>query len=601
MNDHEPQPSVLGAGGGLRKLFLLFGASHLLAGASVLALASLVGGAPLVSWLTFLILGGWSAAIGLLLALGLKRQLDQAERYLERMGRAGPRGEEAPRWWALGGLIGQLDALRQRIAAYHQREQELSEYRSQLIRQVQHTTAQEERNRLARDLHDSIKQQLFSINASATAALARWERDAAGARRAVADVKERTTEAQVEMHALLQQLRPVALETVGLLEALRDQCQALGYRTGAQVTTEFGELPPDDQLPLGAQEMVFRIAQEALSNIARHARARHVALRLQQADAALIFAIRDDGQGFDPARVAGGMGLANMHHRMLALGGALEISSAPGAGATVTMRIPLAQPAEQRAAEAVDAEHAALLALSRSAAYGNLAVVAAAIGPLILVLFLGLPTIFTVLSGDFFDLLYKNIMPSILRGVFQYLGPLAGLAALLGLVRQESLLIKLQASDAPLARVLELHMRRLALLARIGLAAWSAALLAVVAFISSNGRPAPALLVTLVLGAPALLELARYALLTARTFRQLAGEQRRQALQQAIVWLIVFTAGSLMALMPALLAAFAAAPFANPLVWPASLILIVLLGILCPLWAQLIHLHQVKQDQGERQ
>ena len=78
------------------------------------------------------------------------------------------------------------------------------------------------------------------------------------------------------MEAMLQQLRPTPLENVGLVDALRKQVEALQYRTGAYVTTEFGDLPDNDTLLPGAQEAIFRIAQEALNNIARHARAKNI-------------------------------------------------------------------------------------------------------------------------------------------------------------------------------------------------------------------------------------------------------------------------------------------------------------------------------------
>src|SRR2546425_13210005 len=125
----------------------------------------------------------------------------------------------------------------------------------QLLQQVSKTAAQEERNRLARDLHDSIKQQLFSIVVSAAAVKARWQHNPDSARKVVDDIECTAQEAQVEMQALLQQLRPTALENVGLIESLRVQSQALGYRTGAEVTTELGDLPPDELLPIGAQEI----------------------------------------------------------------------------------------------------------------------------------------------------------------------------------------------------------------------------------------------------------------------------------------------------------------------------------------------------------
>ena len=149
------------------------------------------------------------------------------------------------------------------------------EIRRGLLQQIGEAAAQEERNRLARDLHDSIKQQLFSINVGTAAAQERWERDPEGARKALADVRRSAREAMVEMQAMLHQLRPEALGTAGLIEALREQCEALGYRSGAEVALEIGEPVPDDRMPPGAQDTLFRIGQEMLANVARHARARH--------------------------------------------------------------------------------------------------------------------------------------------------------------------------------------------------------------------------------------------------------------------------------------------------------------------------------------
>src|SRR5205807_832136 len=223
----------------------------------------------------------------------------------------------------------------------------------QLLQQVSKTAAQEERNRLARDLHDSIKQQLFSIVVNAAAVKARWEHNPASVRKIVDDIERTALEAQVEMQALLQQLRPTALENVGLIESLRMQSQALGYRTGAEVTTELGDLPPDELLPIGAQEMIFRIVQEGFANIARHARASHVWLSLRRQRDALLVEIGDDGQGFDLAqtheypRTYGGMGLSNVRERVNTLGGTLSIWSLPGKGTTLHLYIPLIKPQPQ--------------------------------------------------------------------------------------------------------------------------------------------------------------------------------------------------------------------------------------------------------------
>jgi len=208
--------------------------------------------------------------------------------------------------------------------------------------QLSEVAAQEERNRLARDLHDSIKQQLFSINVSTAAAQARWETDPEGARSALDDVRRSAHEAMVEMKALLQQLRPQVLSGTGLIEALREQGNALGYRSGAAVSVELGEPLPDDRMPAGASEALFRIAQEALANVARHARARTVTVHLGREEEMAVLRVEDDGQGFDPATAKSGMGLRNLRERAAAAGGRVEIVARPGAGTQVTALLPLA-------------------------------------------------------------------------------------------------------------------------------------------------------------------------------------------------------------------------------------------------------------------
>jgi len=203
----------------------------------------------------------------------------------------------------------------------------------------------EERKRLARDLHDSIKQQLYRIRLGLATAKARWTEDPAGARAAIDDSERGAAEAIAEVNALLQRLAPMPLAKAGLVEALRDQAEALGYRAGVEVHVEIGDLPPDDRLPAGAAEALFRVAQEALSNVARHARARNVWLRLcTDRDEAVVLDIADDGQGFDPATVAAGMGLANIRERIEALGGDVDFLRARHGGTQVRVAVPLVDP-----------------------------------------------------------------------------------------------------------------------------------------------------------------------------------------------------------------------------------------------------------------
>lgn len=207
--------------------------------------------------------------------------------------------------------------------------------------QLRETAAQDERNRLARDLHDTIKQQLFSINMAAATAQSLADSDPKAALEMVQEVRNLAQQAQVEMKALLTQLRPQPLATVGLVQAIKDQLEALHFRS--EVATELkGESLPDEQaLPLGAQEAIFRVVQEALSNIARHARANTATVEIAHDAGALAMRISDDGQGFDSVQQQAGMGMANMRARVTELGGTLTVASAPGKGVTIDVRLPL--------------------------------------------------------------------------------------------------------------------------------------------------------------------------------------------------------------------------------------------------------------------
>jgi two-component sensor histidine kinase len=173
------------------------------------------------------------------------------------------------------------------------------------------------------------------------AAQERWDQDPEGALKALGEVRRCAREAMVEMQAMLHQLRPEALGTAGLIEALREQCEAQGYRTGAEVTLELGEPIPDDRMPPGAQDTLFRIGQEMLANAARHARAQHVRLRLGRQGDALTLTVEDDGQGFDPTAPVSGIGLRNLKERAVSLGGSLKITNRPGAGTRAQIWAPL--------------------------------------------------------------------------------------------------------------------------------------------------------------------------------------------------------------------------------------------------------------------
>ena len=231
------------------------------------------------------------------------------------------------------------------------REQSSSDYQQRLLQQASEVAAAEERNRIARELHDSIKQQLFSIRMSAVAARAQMNHergDVSEAQEALEDIQRSAGEAQIEMQALLQQLRASPLENTSLAAALRTQAEALGYRSGAQVHIQLTELPSVERFPLAMQETLFRIVQEGFANIARHARAQQVWCTITQREDVLEVVIKDDGQGFDVERGKKGMGLANIEERALSLNGCASIESGVSQGTTIRITVPLLLPPETK-------------------------------------------------------------------------------------------------------------------------------------------------------------------------------------------------------------------------------------------------------------
>lgn len=332
------------------------------------------------------------AMTGLLVAQGQRIVSDIPGVHVEAThGARGIRVINAPSYWLLTIiyilLIGVTGNLASRLyTTLRTREREVDDLRENLLAQVQDTAAQQERNRLARELHDSIKQQIFSISMSAAAAEARWESDPQGAQAALGDLRSTAHEAMVEMNALLQQLSPAPLEKAGLVQALRDQCEALGYRTGAQVTAKFGALPPNDRLPIGAQESLFRIVQEVFSNTARHARASQVSLSLalRGDGSALALRIEDNGQGFDPKTAKEGMGLDNIRQRVKSLDGELVIESNLDQGTRLHVTIPLVKPSTQK--DAVPKQNHILNKVCLVGLAGGLALIATLFYPLYVLL-----------------------------------------------------------------------------------------------------------------------------------------------------------------------------------------------------------------------
>jgi signal transduction histidine kinase len=198
----------------------------------------------------------------------------------------------------------------------------------------------EERQRIARELHDAVTQKLFSLRLTADAAATLAVRDPSRAVEELGTVRRLAAEVADELRAIVVGLRPVDLAGDGLDVALRKQAELLDRVHGAAVRFSGGPVP---RLTAAAEEAAYRIAQEALHNALRHGSPSTVELRLGASGGAVRLEIADDGRGFDPgpAGAAGRLGLASMRDRARAAGGRLELTSSPGAGTTVRLLLPL--------------------------------------------------------------------------------------------------------------------------------------------------------------------------------------------------------------------------------------------------------------------
>jgi signal transduction histidine kinase len=199
--------------------------------------------------------------------------------------------------------------------------------------------ALDERNRLARELHDSVTQSLYSVTLYAEAAARQVE---AGNQEAVIDhlraLRDTSRDALREMRLLIYELRPPEIERIGLAAALRARLQAVETRGGlrAELVQE-----GDENVAVSVQQELYHIAREALNNSLKHAQANHIVVRLLYHPDRTVLEVQDDGAGFDveAGMDAGGMGLHTMQERAERLGGRLEIQTVEGTGTLVRVTL----------------------------------------------------------------------------------------------------------------------------------------------------------------------------------------------------------------------------------------------------------------------
>jgi PAS domain S-box-containing protein len=199
--------------------------------------------------------------------------------------------------------------------------------------------ANEERANLARELHDSVTQALFSMGLTARALELLLDRDLEAARAKLAELRDLQKDALAEMRTLIFELRPQALETDGLAQALRNHGAAVQGRTGLDVAVE---VESSERLALDVEEALYRIAQEALHNVVKHANATRARIVLRRTGNEVRVTIDDDGIGFDPDAVPRGhLGLVGMRQRAERIGAGIAIGRLPGSGTRIAVTLSL--------------------------------------------------------------------------------------------------------------------------------------------------------------------------------------------------------------------------------------------------------------------
>ncbi len=220
--------------------------------------------------------------------------------------------------------------------------QKLIQKNKELADQAKQLAVMEERQRLARDLHDSVSQQLFALSMTASAAIKLFKKKPEKSLEQLLYLEEIANRAQTEMRALLLHLRPVQLEDKGLRHALDQLLQELQEKHPIRYIWELDE--PGD-VSKGVEEQLFRIAQEAISNTLRHSNASQVEVKLKRLSQALLLVIQDNGIGIkeEKKNKKSSYGLSMMRERAEEMGGTLQIISVKDRGTRLEVRVPYLQ------------------------------------------------------------------------------------------------------------------------------------------------------------------------------------------------------------------------------------------------------------------
>ncbi|HET7627530.1 MAG TPA: sensor histidine kinase [Bacillales bacterium] len=254
-----------------------------------------------------------------------------------------PLGEDEIGWMA-----DHLNEMAARVQKQVASLQKLSTEKAEWREQLKQAAVSEERQRLARELHDAVSQQLFAISMMTSALRENLTAVDESTKQQIATVEKMAGDAQSEMRALLLHLRPATLEGKGLEEGIEDLLQELQAKQPLDIRWEMADVP---EMPKGIEDQLFRIVQEAMSNVFRHSKASSVTVRLGgTGNKEITLRIVDNGRGFDmEARPkSSSYGLQSIQERAAEIGGVAEIISFPGKGTQIVVKVPIVDENEQK-------------------------------------------------------------------------------------------------------------------------------------------------------------------------------------------------------------------------------------------------------------
>lgn len=232
-----------------------------------------------------------------------------------------------------------LNRMAERIEKQVASLQKLSTEKAEWQEKMKQAVISEERQRLARELHDAVSQQLFAISMMSSAVKEALSPEDGRIHGQITMIEKMAGIAQNEMRALLLHLRPVTLEGKGLKEGLEELLEEFKAKQLAEIYWEVDDLP---ELAKGIEDHLFRIVQEGLSNVFRHSQATSVSVRLTVRNRQISLKIIDNGVGFDMSKLkASSYGLQSIQERASAIGGIAEVVSFPGKGTQVEVKVPI--------------------------------------------------------------------------------------------------------------------------------------------------------------------------------------------------------------------------------------------------------------------